>query len=48
MDSIYTNPELSSTAPALADNDQQDTGISNNFLYQAATILGMLLFLFSF
>ena len=48
MDSMYTNPETASTAPAYAECEQLDSGISSNFLYQAATILGMLLFLFSF
>ena len=48
MDSIYINPESTSSAPAYAENEPQDLGISSNFLYQAATVLGMLLFLFSF
>jgi hypothetical protein len=34
--------------PAFAETEPQNQGISCNFLYQAATILGMLLFLFSF
>jgi hypothetical protein len=48
MDSMYTNPETASLAPAFADGEQPDQGISSNFIYQAATVLGMLLFLFSF
>ena len=47
MDSMYNNPERSSNAIALQDEDVQDQGLGHNFLYQAATVLGMLLFLFS-
>jgi hypothetical protein len=48
MDSICINPEIASTAPAFAENEPEDLGFGSNFLYQAATVLGMLLFLFSF
>ncbi len=48
MDSMCTNPETASSAPAFADGEPQEMGIRSNFLYQAATVLGMLLFLFSF
>ncbi len=48
MDSMCTNPESASTAPVLTDTEVENPGISNNFLYQAATVLGILLFLFSF
>jgi hypothetical protein len=47
MESMHTNPETASSVPAFADGEARDQGISSNFLYQAATVLGMLLFLFS-
>jgi len=48
MDTISTTPESAAAAPAFTDGEAQEHGISSNFLYQAATVLGMLLFLFSF
>jgi hypothetical protein len=48
MDSICPNPESPRMATCFAEGKPQELSVSSNFLYQAATVLGILLFLISF
>lgn len=48
MDSMYSNQNLAAMAPSSIEGERQEHTQPANFLYQAATVLAILLFLISF
>jgi L-asparaginase II len=48
MDSMYPNQNLAAMAPSSIEGEPQKHTQPANFLYQAATVLAILLFLISF
>jgi hypothetical protein len=48
MDSMYPNQNLAAMAPSSIEGERQEHTQPANFLYQAATVLAILLFLISF
>lgn len=47
MNTMYSDQAVASLAPSSAEEDQRDQQPTGGFLYQIATILAILLLLFS-
>jgi hypothetical protein len=48
MNTMYSNTTAAAMAPSNLEDDHQERTQPANFLYQAATVLAILLFLISF
>ena len=48
MNTMYPNQTVAAMAPSSIEGEQQEQRQPANFLYQAATVMAILLFLISF